>query len=167
MAQPDWGLMLLVGVGVTVAVLAAAAGYEFAQQPGAKATAATGPTLLQRASLGGASQTEIEPVTEPVQVSPLPELMLQLLTLKEGQSAPYQLNGANGTITKGCYDRWIVNTGQQEHTYQTWGDLTEALYKLALNAKSFVVSVHGRPFAVSNAAPRVTLQPANDEDADL
>lgn len=164
-------------LAVVITLLAGAAGYEVAknQKPSSVSYSSTtysyqpsGPTLLEQSAMGPqVSSTEIEPATEPIKISPLPEAMLQLLSLKEGQVAPFHLNGTNGKITKGCYDKWNVSTSKGTRTYETWGDLTTSLFKLALNAKNFAISIHGKTFHMANSGPRLTMHSAQGDSFDL
>ena len=160
-------------VAVLVILLGAMAGYEMAKQPKTQSSTTLsyqppGPSRLQQAALGPqVASVPIEPMTEPIVISLLPEAMLQLLTLKEGQSAVFQLNNVSGRIIKGCYDKWTVATKNGTKTLETWGDLTVMLYKLALNAKNFALQIHGKTFHTANAGPRIVMHSAQGDSFDL
>lgn len=164
-------------VALLLVLVGGAVGYEAAKHPksstpqsqGDAATRA-GPTRLQTAMALGdpalVASTQLEPSTPPV-TSPLPEAMLQLMTLREGEKATLQAAGAKGVITKGCYDKWFLSiNGAAPQAYETWGDLTVPLYQLALNAPHFLLTVHGQPYQVTNTGPRLVMQSAQGDSFD-
>jgi len=161
-------------VAVLVILVGGMAGYEMGKQnPSVSVSHTTvsyqpsGPSLLEQATMApDVATAPIEPQTEPIMISALPEAMLQLMTLKEGQSATFSLNGQSGHITKGCYDKWVVRTKAGSKTFESWGDLTVRLYKMALNAKHFALQIHGKMFQISNAGPRLVMRSAQGDSFD-
>lgn len=167
-------MVISVLVAVLVILLGGMVGYEMGKQtPSVSASHATvsyqpsTPSLLTEATAApDAATPPIEPPTGPIMISAMPEAMLQLLTLKEGQSAIFILNGQSGRITKGCYDKWVVHAKSGSEVFESWGDLTVRLYKMALNAKHFALHIHGNIFQISNTGPRLVMQSAQGDSFD-
>ena len=161
-------MIIAVIVAVLVILVGGAAGYEMGKPASSVSSyEATGPSLLERATAHPAPPSDpIDPPTEPVMISALPEAMLQLMTLKEGQSATYLVDGHSGHIVKGCYDKWTIISKSGSKTVESWGDLTIPLYKMALNAKHFALNIHGKTFQISNAGPRLVMRSAQGDSFD-
>lgn len=157
-------------VAVLVILVGGMIGYEMGKQPPSQTGVSyqpMGPSLLAQATMTPNVTTgPIEPQTEPIMTSALPLAMLQLITLKEGQIATYRLNDRPGHITKGCYDKWVVRSKTGTQTFESWGDLTVRLYKMALNARHFALYIHGKTYQISNAGPRRVMQSAQGETFD-
>lgn len=161
----QWILVMSLAA-VIVVVLAGLVGYLAAKQ-NSSTSLTSGPSRLEMAIMFPPPPGPIEPITEPIQISPLPEAMLQLLSLKEGESASMMINGVSSRITKGCYDKWTVSSAQGSVTYESWGDLTTALFKAGLNASQFVIGIHDKTFYMANAGPRLMMQSAAGEAFDI
>jgi len=157
-----WALL-----AILFAVLIAVVGYLVGAKMAGGKKSSQPPTLQQTTLRAQAASAAMDPEPAlPVHTSAMPELLLQLLTLKPGRAAPFaaQSNGqvtVAGTVQKqaGDNDKWVVSLrGGKDMYFDSWSTLATTLTSIANGSSAFDMQLNGYGVRVASDLPKREME---------